>query len=93
MTIAAVPKTFGIKFGGVVLSFVLFSRVLSMLTLIILPESKYLLFAYGLVCSLAGLAISFFFSEKLDIVRLSKRNFIVLSNFGISRRESDPVNF
>lgn len=93
MTITSVPKTFGIKYGTLVLSLVLMSRVVCGLVAISIghhvgPTGIVII---GLITTLIAQVIVHFFSEKLDIENLMKRKLVVFQDFGLTRGET--LNF
>lgn len=77
MTIASVPKTFGIKYGCVVLVFVLTSRVFVMLSILVFPHSAFSIYIAGIVAAIIAFGIAHFFQEKLDIKNMVERKMVV----------------
>jgi hypothetical protein len=75
ISFASVPKIFGIRYGCIVLCFVLVSRELSNLFVLILPrDDSKLNIVIAFACLFVGLLISIRFREKLDIKHLVAMN-------------------
>lgn len=80
------PRTFGIKYGAVVLSIVLSGRVLTYFFVHhIFSPNAVLSLVTGLISNLIALITTFYFNESLDIAGLVERGMIVFKDFGISR--------
>lgn len=91
LTMTSVPKTFGIKYGTLVLSLVLMNRVVCCLFVIGLKMEATGIVILSLVMTIVALIIAHFFSEKLDIDNLRRRNLVVFQDFGLTRGET--LNF
>lgn len=77
------PKTFGIRFGCVVLCLVLTGRIMVLLVILAIPSDPWVIFGVGLASSLAAILICVFFKEKLDVRSLIRHRVIVFQDFGI----------
>jgi hypothetical protein len=86
ITVSAVPQTFGIKYGSIILCIVLCGRILALVTIYYLPKNKWVLFTTGIVTQVLAFLICLNFKEMLDINQLVARKCIVFNNFGISRK-------
>lgn len=84
MTIAAVPKTFGIKYGCLILGIIQTSDMISqILVLLVSRNNNVVMFVIGFLSSIVALVICFFFQETLDVQNLQKKRMVILADFGI----------
>ena len=84
--VSSIPRTFGIKYGAVVLAIVLSGRILTyILVHYLIPDEPGLFLITGLASNIIAMITTFFFVESLDIVGLVDRGLIVFKDFGISR--------
>jgi hypothetical protein len=79
-----VPKTFGIKYGCIVMAFTMLARVFSQLTVIAMPKNHHWLqFTVCIIVSIGAIVLAWNFDEKLDIIPLLKKKKVVFKNFGL----------
>lgn len=84
LSVSAVPRTFGIRYGSSVLTLVLCSRIYTLI-LASLPIAPGPMLAVILSANIVALVICFFFKEELDIGRMVDRGKITFRNFGFQK--------
>lgn len=89
-TIAAVPKTFGIKYGSSVLCLVLCSKFISMLIAYLIHDTGLATNIIIILLNVLALIVCshFPFNEELDIGRLVDRDLMIFKNFGLPNSRS-----
>lgn len=84
LIVCSSPRTFGIKYGVLVMCFINIGEVLSSILVLLVAHEPFSLFSAGIVGACIALAINVFaFREKLDIKTLLDKQMVIFDNFGI----------
>lgn len=85
VTVSAVPKTFGIKYGSSVLCLAECALFIPLLISILIQDSETVKYIICIVLNIVALIICFFFpiNEMLDIGPMVDRDLIIFKNFGL----------
>lgn len=93
LTIASSPRTFGIKYGSLVMCFILTANGPAHIIFLLVKPNPILIYSIGLVFCIASMLICLLcFRETLDINFLIKKRLVIFEDFGL-KMGSENLNY
>lgn len=94
LIVASTPRTFGIKYGSLVMCFVQLGHICSLVLALLIEKKAVILNTAGIITSFIALIISScLFRETLDIFKLLKKRQVIFTDFGIKIDPNySPIN-